>query len=797
MKISLTPQQYFDLDGTPLVSGRLKIFLHGSNTLANTYILTGNNFVSGPNPVVLDDAGEQQNTIFLEAAIYDVHVEKLEDGQYAKISDFQFGFVMPTAKNDTIVEGISGLADANTELGFVNVVGYDGVTYAGPRMYMWDSQCTDAADGGCIIESNNTAHGRWLLLSDLREMPCTYYGIEAGRESNMAAFLSYLPVVGTHGIFMPPVPRFVKGTYHTEGTLTTNKVLSFDQGAKFDKAFIICMGAEVTPSQTYAADFYFVNQSYAESCWFRSVHRFWKCNASELHQSPTNYFEDTNIGNYGTVGASIANKKVTGKPVTMTGAAALEFNHCLFDDKSLSSNWYTIFKNCDFSDTWFNDSNWDFGTTVSHRQLVKSSENRVVIDNFSDANAFVLQQAANGALSLDLQNRVISQISASMSFTLIRNAVIDYAHFSHVVKLENAVINHLYLENNSLALTTKGCTAMVYSAQMATWNDTGSDFSLYCDVDTTNVGINWLNTGLVMNSHRIGRSEDDLVGQKGLVMWRCTVSGGVIASSSPVMLECNIANTPVYVYPSIMMENGNVSWTMNMEFRGNRFNGSTGIFIGANNGITDHLAEVAECQVTGLAITDNVFNTVTMGVTCPFWSGASLAFRFIRGMTIYDCTDPSFRSGNLFPIPYVYKNNSGNCPKQYGAATLGSYNLPVVAEADNWSTSGQGTWIRFTGNQYITSVFVLPALQNPNKEPMPYPVIDNNIYKIDPRVVCAAYRQKAIGCDSGMCFDFPTSAYLPICAYDRSFPNDMFFCIVGAWSDLSYVYGVNPQPSGE
>lgn len=796
MKISLAPQQYFDLEGNPLVSGRLKIYLHGSDTLANTYILTGNDFVEGPNPVILDDAGEQQNTIFMEAAIYDISVEKLVDGQYAKISDFQFGFIMPTAKNDTIVNGIDALGEVDTDLGFVTVVGYDNITYAGPRTYMWDSMCTEDADGGCIIESQVNPTGRWLLLSDLREMPCTYYGIEAGRENNMAAFLTYLPVVGTFGIFMPPVPRFLKGDYQTEGTIGSTKVLSFDQGARFKKAYIQCVGAEVTPSPNYVADFYFTRQQLAESSWFRSVSRFWKCGARELHQSRYNYFEDTDVGNYGTICSILMNQTVSGTPLTFTGAASIEFNHCNIANYSLSTNWYTVFRNSDFSDKWFNDANWNIGTSIAFRQVVRLTENRIILDNFAEANVYVLAMAANGATSIDLQHRPVSTITTDMPFQNISNGNISEAHFDNNITLSNVICLNLNFENSNIAVITKDCIATVTTASCKTWQDRDSSFAFGCDVDVYYTELSWNGTDANLNSHRIGRASDDLYAQKTLTLWGCTINNGVIAHSEPVILECNIANTPVYVYPYSYFDGSNMTWRLGCEFRKNRFNGSSTIAIGANNGYSDHLTEVYECAVGSIAITDNVFNTTVAGITCPFWSGPALAYRFIRGMTTFDNGDVTARGNDLFPIRYEYRNNDGNCPRAYGMPTNGD--LPgALAIATNWGGTGAqvGTGMYFENGVTAYSVFVLPALLNPSLDPIPDPTYSGSVYSVDRRCVCTPYRAKALfttNQQAGACADYPLTAYLPLCAYDKSLPNDMFNCLVGAWGESAQFFGVNP-----
>jgi hypothetical protein len=547
-------------------------------------------------------------------------------------------------------------------------------------------------------------------------------------------------------------------------------------------------------------DFQFSNQQYAESSWFRSVKRFWKCQARELHQSRTNYFEDTNVGNYGTICAILQNARISGTPVAQTGSANLEFNHCNIDDYALSTNWYTVFKNCDFTDRWFNDGNWDFGVNVTHRQLVRSTENRVSLDHFADANVFVLQQAANSIPALDLQNRTVSSITGEMPFTLVRNAVIDYAHFNHDITLENCVVNHLYLEHNYLNLITKNCQAVIENCQVGNWNDNRSSFSLNADINTYYATINWVETGIDLNTHFVGRTEDDLIHQNQLVMWRCSVNNGTIASSSPIFLECNIANTPIYVYPCSIFENLRQTWTMGMEFRGNRFNGSSCINIGAHNGHSDHLTEVFEVRMDSLAITDNVFNTTVSGVNCPFWAGPGLAYRFLRGMTSFVAgNDPSDRTIDYFPIRYEYRGNDGNCPRQYGGAT--DSDLPGAwAVASDWGNTQSGNEMNFEKGQVAYRVFCLPALANENFEPIPDPTVGSSVFHVDRRSVCVPYRMKAIFSASqsgGGCADYPASGYLPLCAADKSLPNDMFSVYVGSWGVGAQFYGINPLPSGE
>lgn len=804
MKISLASNQWFDNQGYPLVAGRVSVFLHESDNPATIYTLEGDQFVEAQNPFILDEGGRcPTGSIWFDATVVDVKVEAYNGvpGSYTQVDRYEDGFEVPGVTNDSVIIGIDGLAAANTELGVVTVVGYDNAHDCEARQFVWDPNCTVNEDGGAIVASTTSENGRWILLSDSRYMPSSYYGIKAGAsESNISAFLTYPETVGQWSIKLPPVPRFKKGTYTSAGMMTSPKTLSFDTGAKFTNMSFTCYAAEVMFSNDYVADFIFTEQQRAESSWFRTAKGFWICQARELHQSSTNHFANNNVGNYGTTFAIVQNQKVTGKPMTITGSANIEFNHCEFGDYSLSTNWCTVFKNCDFSDRWFNDGNWDFGLTVIHRQVVKNSENRVDVNNFADANVFVLQQASNNAVALDLQGRLVSVIADYMPFTYIKNATIDYAHFANDISLENCAISHLYLESASLTATTKNCTATVEQADALAWNDIRSTLALGCDIDISVTAVNWNGTMGDLISHRIGSATDDLSQQLQPVFNRCSLGNGTVASSDPVVLDSSFNNVTFYVYPHTFTENGQTSWTMSMEFRGNRFVGSSCIMIGAHNGLSDHLGEVFECQVTDLAISDNVFNTSSMGVMCPFWAGAGLAFRFIRGMSNYDGTDPNVHNDNYFPVRFEYSGNRGTCPRSYGAPT-NEDNVGARAIAPAWAQNGGvDTGMIFEGDQTAYSVFVLPARPNANKDALPDPTVIGSVYSVSKLAVCTPYMAKATfteGVNGGNCADFPVTGYMPVCAYDKSTPNDMFSCIVGSWGNSAQLFGINPLPSAQ
>jgi len=434
MKIAFSQEQLFDIVGYPLVAGRVKFYLHDSDTLANTYTMDGNAFIEAQNPVILTDTGEFSSTIFLEAAIYDVVVDQLVDGTYAQIKDFQYGFDYPSVKNDTIVQGMAGLADANPELGSVTVVGYDSNVSAGPRTYIWDGNCTDNADGGAIVESNSTLNGRWILCSDLREMPCSYYGIAPGHEGNVSAFLTYLPIVGTYNIVMPPVPRFSKGTYSSVGTFSVTKTISFDPGVKFTNATFNCPNVEVTQLGNYVADFAFSKATEAHSSWFRSVDSFWHCGAKVLVVDNDNYFTNSQLSH----AVNLSNTTVVGNGTAVSAYVnGAYFQIALsteIPDRFFARTDYVRIGVQNVGDRIFRTAGqWDPGMIgAGHHQQYDYEPNLATFDSADNWLDVMLERRERmtaqvwNQYELDLEGRTVGSFVLPVgSFNEIRNAVVD------------------------------------------------------------------------------------------------------------------------------------------------------------------------------------------------------------------------------------------------------------------------------------------------------------------------------------------------------------------------------------
>ena len=769
MKISYNPEQLFDATGVPLSAGRVTLYVHDSDVPLHVYSLSGDVWSDAANPIILDDEG-RMDTVWFEAAIVDIKVEKNTDGVYESVDTYQYGFNPPEVKNDTIVYGMDELADANPELGTVTVVGYYSMNDCGPRTYIWDPTCTDPEDGGCIVAGNGHEEGRWLLLSDLEYLPSSYYGILPGNnEANMAAFLSYPERLGQWRIPTPPMPRFLPGTYTTNGSMSSTKRVAFDKGAKFTKLTLSCYSVEVQPNTDYVCDFILTkDQSVAHSSWFRTAERFWACNSAELVQDPTNFFESNEI----TANRGIAGTRVSGPAMTLAGTGRLDFTNCSIADHALSTDWYTGFTGMSFTDRWFVGSNWDFSTISvgGHHIRVNVSSCMVELANIDDPNVFMLVMAANGQTGLDLEGRSVGTVTSAMPFTYIRNAVIGEAHFTHDIVLENVTCNELYMQESHSALTAQDSSIVLEGSNCMSVTMKGGRLAVHEDIDTFDTGVVLVGVDVDLSNGSITRADaaDHDVGQ-GTALTGCNITGdGDICNNYLYIENCRINDTDVWLIPQ-----GTDSLVG--RFIGNVLTGTACLHIVP--GIDDHSSmDIYDVTVGQLIIKDNAFNTTLPGLKMPFWA-QDMEHRFVKG-----CCSSVDVTGTTATWVYswCYQNNTGNCPASYGSA-MQNFNDNLRAQI----SFGSGTHdeVRFCGS--LQNVFCLPVMYNDGGS-----TVADEWVIADTAKACTPYKGLAVPFNTGYSDRsamFPGTMYLPVCALDKTLSNSMFDVYLGGSS--AFVFG--------
>lgn len=702
MKISLASNQWFDGEGKPLSAGRISVYVHGSDVHKDIYTLDSDGtYTQASNPFILDDAGRAP-TVWFEASTVDVKVEAYNGvpGSYDQVDTYQDGFDFPDAKNDTVAYGISGLQNTNPEVGTVTVVGFHGGTDCGPRSFVWDSSCTANEDGCTIVKSLGTDDGRWILLSDERYMPSSWFGIIPGsEEANLGAFLTYQETVGQWNIKMPPVPRFKSGNYTiSTGTFSTTKVLAFDRGAKFTYAKFECVSAEVMENDDYIADFLFTGKtSVAHSGWFRTVQAWWHCDARTFVFDSTNHFTATAL----TTSASLNGKVLTGNTrvgTTYSSGMYIQISNCLILGRKMFSPLldYLRFSQMEFTTDWFtatNDSQYDFGLLQDgHRLDVRTfNGNTLDFENFAYPNIYYKARLANGDTTFDGHGAYYSAFTVNNQFTAISNCRVP-----SMVDHKCGEWNDVYVEGG-IDFSTGGASVV---------NMNGCSFYLSTDLpvrismitlDNCNVrtGSKWRTSSRISVYNSVWAATCELPESaktdrklaQMLSFDHCTLGlgGNYIWTNNLSMTHCT-SNAHVYLVP--YEDNG--AYYMAGTFVDNLF--VAGALIECN--VKDMSTEYAVRDVlASLTFLDNRFNQDdTRGIVIP-WLTQEMDFQ-----------KPFLAAGST--AASLYRNNTGNCPAEkttklfFASPMVGSsiaagglhYLPPATYKQRYWDLNPQAYW---------------------------------------------------------------------------------------------------------
>lgn len=634
MKLSITQNQFFDDAGRPLSSGTVSIYYHGSDTLATVYYLEGDDYVDAPNPLTCSEDGRIP-TVFFDATVVDVVVK---DALGQVMDTFQTGFYVDDARNATAVEGIAALKQADPSLGFVNVVGYDQYVNAPYRTYVWDANCPSTPDNGVVVESTVAgAVGAWVLLWEWRELPVSIYGVKPGIEANISAAIGYAQSVGTFGLRTPPVVRFPGGTYGSNTTYATSKVLSFDTDAKFTNATFSAPAIEVTAQQTsYVADFVLTKkQARVESSWFRTAQAFFKCGAAELHQSATNYFTSTAMD----TSFTISGARISGAPVTLTGSGwYMALDGCDIAPRSLSTAWALKFLNSTFREDWFGSGSFDFvNNTVVHT----TDQNSIRLENFRNVGNYIKCIEADGQTDVDLSGRHVGTISTSVLRTF-RNVSCDTLNVTATGA--NVEFHNVSCQNVNIS----GFNLTVHDSAIKFWTEPTLNglFCYYSDV-ASQYAVTGMTMACTFENCRVGmsfsRGSDNTTRDGALTFRECTFyTNEAISSKNISMYGCVTDNANIKVYP---YHDGS-NYRIFARFVGNTFVNT--------NAVEFTKAAQDDCYecIADWTIVDNSFTGNDDGIKCRYWSNRTGSY-FDKVFIMPDNRSSIF-----------YGGNSGKCPAE-------------------------------------------------------------------------------------------------------------------------------------
>ena len=265
MYLSFPQNQFFDADGKPLV-GRVTFYVHDSTTEADVYTLTGTTYTQASNPQYLTEAGTLENSIFFEASIVDVLLEKYvgsssmesdtEPSSWEIVATYSYGLDIATTEETPTVTTINDLKAISVDYCKALVTGYYAEGDSPARFYIWDASATDTSDGGYVIPSNHTSTGRWILLNEGDTLDCRCYGVDASHTANLPSLLNYKATVGSRLFKTAAKIRFTPETYPTGLSFTTSKIVVLPKNFVYADT-LTCPIAELAPAGSAFANFVF------------------------------------------------------------------------------------------------------------------------------------------------------------------------------------------------------------------------------------------------------------------------------------------------------------------------------------------------------------------------------------------------------------------------------------------------------------------------------------------------------------------------------------------------------------
>lgn len=668
----------------PLVAGRLSVYIHDSNVLADIFTLEGTDYVPCANPVRLDEAGRLVASIFTELGIYDVKLEKYNgDDTFELFDTYEIGI---DAKLDQIgrdsVDSIEDLMalDPTVSSDVVTVMSYP------VRNYLWDPNAIDTADGGVVVDSDVSDHGRWLLLWDCPYLPSSVYGVVGGDVTNINALFNYASVIGSMNIHTPPCIRLETGYYDFGGYYICTKHLALEPNVKFSGTIGLYDDLELfgrAEPESNIGDFAFLHSGCsAHSCWFRDINDFWHCGADILYVDNTNHFNS---------GADKLKQSVSlsGKTVVGAGTKVGSYANGSFFQLALDSTVPDNFfiPSSDFvriSGTGFGDS--VFRTAGSWDPGLINQGHHVQFDLVPDLDLFENTQRWVSTMSerrnrlsnvvwddytLDLQGRSCSSLRLdATSFTTIKNASIgEIILAGYSTSFDNVratlMINSTHspvirLHDSDITIPRYWTTGL--SGIQATDSDisvVGPDGIDPCNCFISMYGGTWSGYVKMSEEHCNAYALSNEISFRNVF-----ISGDFKWKINRIFMAGCTSSNPIDLYPAA----GGDNFYYNCELHDNHFTGAFRLWITYwwNEANPHYEVTGSRVKFNQMSITDNRFDT-----TDQF--GIKMTCYHVKQYSYYCCAVP----GDLNMGTWCYKGNVGNCPKM----TPGTLN-----NRGNWAT---------------------------------------------------------------------------------------------------------------
>jgi hypothetical protein len=697
MKMSLDNSPYLNRSTGLPVEGRLRIYAHGTDTLATVYSLEGSDYVEAPNPCLLH-AGYPELSMFAELGLLDIHVDAYigEEGQmsasspdsdFAQIDVFEYGLDYDISNAEvTVVDSVADLATANTELGAITVKWYAVPGDCFPRTYVWDASSTDPEDGGYVVRSSLTDEGRWILAWGDEVLPCSVYGVSPGDESNTNLFLNYPSVVGSFRLVTAPKVRFTRGDYTSSVTFSTSKEICFDPGARFLNADFSCPKIDVYGSRnSYVADFTFTGTGVgAHSSWFRSLNSFWHCGAETLHVDSVNNFIDTKLRSA---------VQLSGKTVTGQGTLVSEYiNGAYFQLTRVCTVPAGFFSVSDFvrlgagfGDAEFSAAGaWDPGLiNQGHHQqydqapeLVRFASADRWLSTMLERRERMTPQVWN-QYSIDLLGRKVSSFTLSASsFTSVSNAVVD-----GTISVRGTALNLENVKAELYVSSGEGCGISAVDSEISFNTDSAWVKSLNlvdCDTSIAGNGFDPTDTEVTVTGGSFAgkiwlkdANAEGYIINKAVTFRDARIEGNTSWRLNRLHMAGCRCSQKLDLYPA---NGGDNYFYWNVLLENNTFTGNSRVWFGIYATQDSQHSELdGHCRMNNCRIVGNRFDGAdALGIKMLSWHPVTANLLLADGST------------------WEYHGNSGKCPR---------LNPGYITNENKWPTGQGGTmaWAIYDG----------------------------------------------------------------------------------------------------
>ena len=630
---------FLDLNQCALVNGKVEIRDPVSNNTLDVWTYTDAEYTVASNPVRLSIEGRAEQTIFSDRLSYirvykylglDEHNEEI----FEFVRDYLVGFDEQSESREYVV-GIEALKDLDPSINSaVNVMGYYELGDCDIRQYVWNPDSQLDADGGYVVASNVSATGRWILQFNGEYLPSSYYGVWAGKESNINALLSYVEVI--NGKKTAPGVWFVPGEYSgSTVALITNKKLLIDNTSSFTYESITSNDdIKIVGGETdhYITDLYGVKT--ARSSWYRTLQGFLDSGAKELIFDKKTNFAQAPVMTKNTVlrNVHLVNKTDTYAGWLGFGNYMLTLDSCNVDEHLFyPSTARLYFQNMLVTDRYF------YRPNVNNMDISRINADNIHLCNFDNAEIYLKWLYQKGVTDIDMEGRIVSDINFAPSLTGLRNCL----------------FNTLTLNDSEKSVFLENCQGTIRSVNVKSL--AVHNCRLTIDVDVT------LNGGIldIVDSELSGSGTISAGNSFALNIERSKVTQSItfpyITNPATQYYDIIIDNsniTGVIEVKKLTMTNskagtvkiygasGSISLVGNVKLENNVID-DFGFFT-----VTGFEQYISNCTFVQTRIVNNTFNN---SFTCPFYVTGSddSKFEFIS------------RTGNH---DYLYKGNKGQCP---------------------------------------------------------------------------------------------------------------------------------------